>query len=72
MSCDAKIWQEDNGDWCAVHDGPCRVPERHKGDVYDLEDVLASLNQCLRPTRIRRWELHVYPDGKAGLRGWSY
>lgn len=69
MSADAKLWQEEDGHWRAVHDGDCIA--EHEGDAYGLLDVIAEVNACRAPYPIARWMLTVYPDGKAGLRGYS-
>ncbi len=70
MSADAKLWQEENGDWCAVHDGDCR--QAHRESEYGLLDVIRTVNECMTPSPILRWYLYVYPDGKAGLRGQTW
>jgi len=72
MSADAKIWQEDNGDWRGISDAqPDYV---FKGGPYDLHIVLGDIEESMgRGTPYgMRWELNVYPDGKAGLRGYTY
>ena len=71
MSADAKLWQDDeSGDWCGIHDGPCN--ETHRGDPYDMVSVIEEMNRCQPNHTIVRWELHVYPNGRAGLRGFGY
>jgi hypothetical protein len=70
MSADAKLWQDEDGCWHAVHDGDCT--REHEGTAYDMVAVIASVNTCMAPMPITRWMLHVYPDGHAGLRGFSW
>jgi hypothetical protein len=70
MSADAKMWQDEDGSWCAVHDGDCT--REHRESHYGLVDVIQSVNACMAPYSIKQWHLHVYPDGKAGLRGFTW
>lgn len=71
MSCDAKIWQDDKGEWHGLHDGGCVFPSNsHHDSSYGLTALLVEIEACMRAKHGMRWELHVYPDGKAGLRGW--
>lgn len=72
MSADAKVWQDDEDRWRACHDGDCKPGARHVGTAYDLLAVIAGVNDCMAPAPITRWVLHVYPDGKAGLRGFTW
>ena len=67
MSCDAKVWQEEDDSWSGLHDGDCHV--LHEGTEYDLVDILTSIERCMGGHSIR-WRLRAYPGGKAGLVGW--
>jgi hypothetical protein len=70
MSADAKIWQDDDGSWHGIHDLDCQHPSgTHSGTEYDLRDILDGVESCENNSRRMRWEFRVYPDGKAGLRG---
>lgn len=69
MSADAKLYQDDEDNWCGVHDGECE--RTHRAGPYDLVALIEEINECYGHP-IHRWILHVYPDGKAGLRGFSY
>lgn len=71
MSADAKLWQDDNDDWCAVHDGECAVGE-HRVGPYELERLMQDVNTCMGEPSIHRWVLRTYPDGKAGLSGYAW
>ena len=73
MSADAKANPDKTGYfWTGCHDGECR---RHSGGVHDvglpLLELLQDMEAC-RGVRIVRWEIHTYPDGSHGLKGWSY
>lgn len=68
MSADAKAWQEDDGLWVVVHDGPCsHLARRHEN--FSLLDVLDDVGQCTK-TRYA-WEIRQYPDSKLGLVGYA-
>jgi hypothetical protein len=69
VSADAKVWQDDDGMWRGVHDSGCEVRGGHEGTSYDLVDVLAYVEGCENKGKPMRWAIHVYPDGKTGLRG---
>ena len=70
MSSDAKVWQEDDGGWQGLHDGLCKPGVlSHETDAYGLRELLEEIEAC---SRVKRWEFRVYPDGKAGLVGWSF
>lgn len=67
MSADAKAWQEPDGLWIIIHDGPCiHSDERHQD--FSLLDVLDDVGRCTR-TRYA-WEVRQYPDGMSGLVGY--
>ena len=67
MSSDAKIWGHDYF-WEGVHDGDCNKPYNHH--VNDtLYHILGDIEDCLQTLNMR-WQIHVYPDGTTGLRGW--
>jgi hypothetical protein len=68
MSADAKAWQDDDGHWHAIHDGDCDIS--HDGMACDLVQVLGDVQACMNKSRMR-WDLFVYKDGKAGLRGYT-
>jgi hypothetical protein len=68
VSADAKIWQADDGDWLAVHDGDCGHVDGHHLGRYDLRNLIEEVELCLETPGLR-WEFRVYPDGIAGLRG---
>lgn len=69
MSVDAKAWQDDSGDWHAIHDGDCAMVA-HDGTAHDLVEVLTDVAACIKVKRIE-WELRAYPDGKLGMVGWG-
>lgn len=74
MSCDAKIWTDSNGMWRGLHDGPCASsnPEFHADYTeYNLKDAITDIEFCLGQSHVR-WKFRVYPDGQAGLVGYSY
>lgn len=61
MSADAKLWQTDDGDWHAIHDGDCQRPDGHHGTVYDLVELIEQVNACMDPYPIKQWSFRVYP-----------
>ncbi len=70
MSADAKVWQDDEGGWLSwrgSHDGPCNRPTPHD-QGSNLFDLLEDIGYCMGTVR---WEFRVYPDGKAGLVGYT-
>lgn len=74
MSADAKLWTDgEERDWLAwkgLHDGPCSCQIPHdQGDT--LAHLIRDIETCMGG-RPMRWVLHVYPDGKAGLRGFTW
>jgi hypothetical protein len=68
MSADAKVWQDEDDNWHAIHDPACEG--KHTETAYELIDLLREVEACYGHKI--RWLLHVYPDGKAGLRGYGY
>lgn len=72
MSADAKMWNDDNGDWHGIHDGECLRELGHHGNAYMFQEIVDDMAECMKPAPITRWVLHVYPDGKAGLRGFTW
>lgn len=72
MSADAKVWQDDEGDWRAVHDGDCALRE-HRATAYDLPVVLAEVEACMGHKHFHmRWMLCVDKDGQPGLKGYTW
>ena len=72
MSADAKIWQEDDGSWSAIHDDqPSDAPALNVS-AYDLGALIREVEEAMRKPNGMRWTLRVYPDGKAGLRGFTW
>jgi len=70
MSADARIWRHD-GLWQGSHDGFCKGIQRHQGSVYELSDVITSIEECMGGRL--DWEIYPRPDGltKWWLRGWQ-
>lgn len=73
MSADAKIWQGDNGLWCALHDGPHTNPHmndsEHAEGSYYLAEKIIEVEECYGKSF--RWDFRLYPDGKLGLCGYT-
>lgn len=70
MSADAKMWYDDSRGWLAwrgVHDGDCGEPHEH-GE--NLPELMAGIEQCMGCKL--RWEMRQYPDGRAGLVGYTW
>jgi hypothetical protein len=72
MSADAKVWQDDEGDWHAIHDGECSHAVEHRGTEYDLESILREVAVCMEKPAGLRWVQFIYTDGKAGLKGYTW
>ena len=72
MSADAKIWQDDEGNWHGVHDGDCLLEFPHLETAYDLLQLIIDIEECANEGRRMRWEFRIYPDGKAGLIGYTH
>lgn len=68
MSCEAKVWDEEDGSWRGIHDHtnePCSFD--HSGTQYDLLQVLEGIEQCIGKLR---WKFRAYPNDKIGLVGY--
>jgi hypothetical protein len=69
MSADAKAWYDEDGrDWHGCHDGPCAADAIPHDQADTLVLLLSGIEWCMNASL--RWEIRVYPDGKAGLVGW--
>lgn len=71
MSADAKLWQSVQDQWLSwqgTHDGPCRDGACDHAVAGTLTEMMAEIQECLGQSL--RWELRIYPDGKAGLSGY--
>lgn len=72
MSSDARIWQDEKGNWHAIHDGPCRInnPVHHPfvGTVYDLSEAIKTVEQCLEQPLA--WELRPHTQHDMVLDGY--
>lgn len=69
MSCDSKVWLDDEG-WHAIHDGECRADAPpHDGTYYDLVEVLQSVEACRGATMA--WGIRQYSNGQVGLVGYE-
>ncbi len=74
MSADAKVWQDDDEHWRAVHDGECLLPEGHYVTSYELNILMSDVARCmgLRAGLPLRWVLYVYANGQPGLKGYVW
>ena len=68
MSADAKVWGQDH-DWYGDHDGDCLV-QGHLHGPGSLVHIIDDVERCLNSDGIR-WQIHYYPNGTLGLRGWE-
>lgn len=69
MSADAKIWQDEKGNFHGIHDGPCGL--KHEVTEYDLLELLEDIQHCLCDGNSMRWSFRAYPEGFVGLVGFA-
>ena len=69
MSADAKVWQYDESGWLwrGRHDGYCCLSIPHDQGNDTLSELIASIERCMG--HHLRWTVHMYPEGKVGLKG---